>query len=354
MRRILLVLGVVLGVAFVALSVATDRLARPKLEGTLEGDPVAAVTIAPPSVALTFARRAGPSPAVLLVTDAGPDGLRAVDLSRALGGDFTDAIGALDALGFDALEQAAREAETIEVAYDELGLPFDAATPHVAAGTNFRAHAEEVGLDEGPFLFPKLSRATAWSADVPDRGRLDYEVEICAVTLGASSREAPAPLGFVLCNDFTDRWMLLREIDLGQPMGVTGFPDAKGGERMLPVGPLLVVPREAERFHERIEMELYVNGALRQQALGGLMIWTPSEIVEQALAQCEVDYATANGSVRLTPCDAIPARTLILTGTPAGVMFHPVTVWSASAYLQPGDEVVAVATHLGVLRNVVR
>jgi 2-keto-4-pentenoate hydratase/2-oxohepta-3-ene-1,7-dioic acid hydratase in catechol pathway len=101
-------------------------------------------------------------------------------------------------------------------------------------------------------------------------------------------------------------------------------------------------------------MELYVNGALRQQALGALMIWSPGEIVDQALAQCEVDFVTATDLVRITPCDAIPARTLILTGTPAGVMFHPVTVWSERAYLQPGDEVVSIATHLGVLRNVVR
>jgi len=36
------------------------------------------------------------------------------------------------------------------------------------------------------------------------------------------------------------------------------------------------------------------------------------------------------------------------------VLFHPVTLWSGAAYLEPGDDVVTAATHLGVLRNTVR
>jgi len=60
------------------------------------------------------------------------------------------------------------------------------------------------------------------------------------------------------------------------------------------------------------------------------------------------------GTIGLTDCDGIPARTLILTGTPAGVMFNLLTIWRTRAYLEPGDEVIVVATHLGVLRNRIR
>ncbi len=354
MRSFVLALVGVVVVAGVALVVATDRLAQPKFDDRLEHDPIAEIEIAPLGEALTFARRIAPEPAVLIVTEAGPDGLRAVDLGAALDREFDDAIEAIGTVGTEAIARVAREGEAITVEYASLGLPFEAGARHVAAGTNYRAHAEEVGVDDGPFLFPKLTAPTSWNADVPDRDRLDHEIEICTVTLERGDDASPAPVGFSLCNDFTDRWTLLRQIDFDQPMGVTGFPDAKGGPGMLPIGPLLVVPHDQERFHDDLELSLYVNGALRQQARGGWMVWSPDEITRQANAHCDVDYQAEVGAVRLPTCDGMPARTIVLTGTPAGVMFHPATVWSKAAYLQPGDEVIAVATHLGVLRNVVR
>ena len=101
-------------------------------------------------------------------------------------------------------------------------------------------------------------------------------------------------------------------------------------------------------------LELWVNGALRQRVVGGKMVWAPEEVLSRAFDDCDVDYTTAEGAIDLTDCDRIPARTLVLTGTPAGVMFHPITLWSKQAYLVPGDEVVAAITHLGVLHNRVR
>jgi len=354
MRKALLAFGAICAVAFASCYAASELVARPAFDERLEGDPIAALEIAPPAVALTLARTVGDDPRVVLVTGAGRDGLRGVDLASVLGRSFGDAIEAVRLVGVDALVEIARDADAFPLRYEELGIPFETAYPHVAAGTNFAAHAEEVGHDEGPFLFPKLSHPTAWNAEVPDRGRLDHEVEICAVTLDVHTAEAPAPLGYVLCNDFTDRWELVTHIDPGGPMGLTGFPDAKGGEGMLPIGPLLVVPRDADAFYREVSLALYVNGALRQRARGELMIWSPAEVVANALAGCGVAYETARGPVGLTDCAGIPARTLVLTGTPAGVMFHPLTVWRKGAYLQPGDEVVTVGSRLGVLRNRVR
>jgi 2,4-diketo-3-deoxy-L-fuconate hydrolase len=338
-----------------ALVVATWQLSRPKFDERLEADPLEALAIAPPDVALTLARMgSGGGPRVVLVTRSGPDGLGVVDLEAAFGRPFRDAVEAFAVLGFDALARAASDAGTVRASYEDLTLPLDAAQPHIAAGTNFRAHAEEVGRDEGPFLFPKLSDATAWDANVPDRARLDYEAEICALTLTPHTALRPARLGYLLCNDFTDRWTLVRNIDLDAPMGTTGFPDGKGGAGMLPIGPLLVVPRDADAFYRGLTLELYVDGELRQRAVGGRMIWSPGEIASRALEACDVAYHRQAGSVGLTDCDGIPPRTLILTGTPGGVMFHLLTLWSKHAYLEPGDEVVTVATHLGVLRNRIR
>jgi 2-keto-4-pentenoate hydratase/2-oxohepta-3-ene-1,7-dioic acid hydratase in catechol pathway len=174
------------------------------------------------------------------------------------------------------------------------------------------------------------------------------------VTLTAHTAERPARLGFVLCNDFTDRWTLVRDIDLDGPMGQTGFPDGKGGEGMLPIGPWLVVPRDPAAFTPGLPLELYVNGHLRQRDLAGRMIWSPAEIAERALESCDAAYERRAGTVELTDCAGIPARTLLLTGTPAGVMFHPLTLWSPGAYLVPGDEVVTRSPRLGLLRNRIR
>ena len=49
--------------------------------------------------------------------------------------------------------------------------------------------------------------------------------------------------------------------------------------------------------------------------------------------------------------DGIPARSLVLSGTPGGVIFQPTNVWRGSLYLKPGDEVVARANGLGALQS---
>jgi len=355
MRRALVAGAVVLLLLFAALVFATWRLSRPKLDERLDGDPLDALVIAPPAEALTLARLDSTGGSrVVLVASAAPAGLKVVDLEAAFGRPFGDAVEAFTVLGFDVLARAASSAPTRQASIEELTLPLDPAYPHIAAGTNFRAHAAEVGRDEGPFLFPKLSHATAWNADVPDRPRLDYEAEICAVTLTRHTASQPARIGYLVCNDFTDRWTLVRDIDLDAPMGTTGFPDGKGGEGMLPVGPLLVIPRDADAFYRDLTIELYVDGDLRQRASGDQMIWSPSDIAARALEDCDVAYRRREGVVALTDCAGIPPRTLLLTGTPGGVLFHPLTLWSKRAYLAPGDEVITVASHLGVVRSRIR
>ena len=48
--------------------------------------------------------------------------------------------------------------------------------------------------------------------------RLDYEAELCLIPLADIVRpDQEVEFGLLLCNDFTDRWTLVREIDLGEP-----------------------------------------------------------------------------------------------------------------------------------------
>lgn len=345
-------LSILAGAVGLALLVSNVVLTRPAFDGRLEGDPFDGVSVLPAEQGLTFARVTKDGTGRLVVVRrASAEGVHAIDVGTATGRPIDDPLAALAAFGREALEELARTGPETFVRWDELGVPLVAGDAHVAAGTNYAAHARETGLEDGVFLFPKLSAPTAWNAPAFARGRFDYEAELCAVPLTAFLPGRPSGFGYVLCNDFTDRWPLVRDVDFDRPMGTTGFTEAKGGRGMMPLGPFLVVPRDDDAFRASVTLELYVDGRMRQRSSAALMIWPPAEIASRALAACRQDYEGVGRTVRLTGCDGIPAGTILLTGTPEGVLFHPATIWNPLAYLRAGDEVVARATGLGLLRN---
>ncbi len=333
-RKIFRVVGL-LFVGFVAMTLWTSRAL---FSGPHEVPPF---SILPADVALTFATTPRGS---MLVQRADAGDLVGV----ALDGDPLEVY---RTIGYAGLRDLAARPEDLRVAVDELTIPTRLAEVHVAVGTNFRAHAQEVLLDGDPFLFPKISIPTAWNAPVAMTARLDYEAELCAVLLEPYTGENPPALGFLLCNDYTDRWELLRWIDLDGSMGITGFADAKGGFSRLPVGPLLVIPEDPEAFYPTVTLSLGVNGKLRQQESAGLMIWSPREVVRQALESCGTNYQLGGGDYKWPPCEQFDAGTLVLTGTPRGVIFKPLNLWLGSLYLKPGDEITVSSPGLGLLRN---
>lgn len=350
--QVVRIIAVISAVLLLGLAIATWVLSRPAFDEKLSGAPHDGMEVLPLEKGLTFARMlANDEVKLLIVRDLDVEGVQAIDVSYKLQRPLQDPIVALGLYGYDELEYYARTSRPQLVKWEELTVPIDASSHHIAAGTNYQAHADEVGVEGGPFLFPKLSQPTAWNAPVANRGRLDYEAELCAVPLTRLTAERPAQFGFVLCNDFTDRWPLVRDVDFDKPMGTTGFPDGKGGEGMLPLGPLFVVPRSGDDFYKQLTLELYLNGQLRQRASAGLMIWTPEQMASAALNGCDLPYESATGEVKLTDCDGIAGGTLMMTGTPSGVMFNPITIWSPWAYLRPGDEVVLRSQWLGVLVN---
>jgi 2-keto-4-pentenoate hydratase/2-oxohepta-3-ene-1,7-dioic acid hydratase in catechol pathway len=128
----------------------------------------------------------------------------------------------------------------------ELVAPVDLRGSHVATGLNFPEHAGESGVGDGPFLFPKLAEATGPYAPVPaGNALLDYEVEISWVPLAPlSPGERPKHMGLVLCNDYTDRDLLLRTVDPWDPTSGKGFTTGKSFPGSLPIGNLFVIPRD--------------------------------------------------------------------------------------------------------------
>ncbi len=343
MLRILILVLISLLLAFVGYSY---HQSQPVVDGKRGPfDP----RIADRAQALTFARSAR---GLILVTEHAGDALLGVNLTRQFGeAATTDLLDFLRNLDESLLPDPSQAAERFALA--DLVMPLSYTHPAVAAGTNFKEHAEEVYSDDPPFLFPKLTPAGHWNDAVPFLPRLDFEAELCMVPLAAIDNPAVLPdFALVLCNDFTDRWTLIREIDLGEPLGFTGFASGKACAQCLPTGYLVVVPRSPE-FYRSLELALYVNDEKRQQFRMQDLILPIEQIVAQAFEVKPWSYTKGKEMVSLLPQRDIPAGTLILTGTAAGVLFKPVNIWNQGFYLQPGDVVRTEATYLGHLENTV-
>jgi 2-keto-4-pentenoate hydratase/2-oxohepta-3-ene-1,7-dioic acid hydratase in catechol pathway len=306
--------------------------------------------IAPQSDALTFARTAD---ALLLVTGHDGRSVTGHNLTRRYGSEATANLIELYRLhGYEGLAQVmADPAETIPV--EALTTVLDYHYPYIAVGTNYAEHADEVYLDDPPFIFPKLARASSWNSGVTFTPRLDYEAELCMVPLADIDTPVDSvEFGLVLCNDFTDRLTLVRQLKLGEAMGITGFASAKGKPGFLPTGYLFLIPRSTE-FYRSIQLELYVDDRQRQQFKAGTMIMKIDEIVSQSFAMAGTPFYRDDEPVDILPEQKIPEGTLILTGTAAGVLFKPLNIWNQGFYLQSGDQVVTRATYLGELRNTI-
>lgn len=343
------------------------------------------LAIAPLDEALTFARvEVAGVKRVLAVTAYHQGQVEAVDLSALLRTDVIDPARLFVQRGYDALKDAIASAPAsarLTVAVDRLVVPVDFDDRHIAVGTNYPEHASDAGTVR-PFLFPKVVQPGRSGDEVSTRGSLlDYEAEIAVVTLEPlSTGQSPAFLGVMLANDFTDRGLLMRVVDRGDIESGKGFTTGKSFPGSLPVGNLFVVPRDWRTFVPGIELRLFVNDRLRQRARGSEMIWDTAEILRQALARKGETWEFQGSPVALFDGDAIPARTLLLTGTPHGTVFDGVPApviargllrwlaggWgegiggqviaayedaarSAKAYLQPGDRVAIPVHRLGEL-----
>ena len=342
MIKVTVILLLALAILFVG---ATYWVSRPVFSAKRSGF---SPEIADPALAITFAR--SPAGLILVRTHEG-DHITGINLTDIYGESATgDLIELVNSTGLDALPVDTR---TESFALTELEPPLGYTFPHIAAGTNFIEHAEEVYSDDPPFLFPKLAEAGAWNDPVTFTPRLDFEAELLMFPLQdiTSPDELPT-FGLVLGNDFTDRWKLVKGLSLKKPLGETGFAVGKGQPGYLPTGYLVVIPASPE-FYLSLDVSLYVNDTMRQQFSLKDMILKIEDIVSQAFEKQHVAYEKGEDTVSLMPAGHIPKGTLLLTGTAAGVIFKPLNIWNQSFYLQPGDVVRTEARYLGHLENVV-
>lgn len=362
------------------LLLAGSGLGEAAFDETLGEEARRSVEIASPRDAITLARYAHDGEARVLAVTSWRDGVvEGVDLGA--GGDAVSVMGARGYEGLlAALEGTAARAS---VPAASLSLPVDFDDRHIAVGTNYPEHASDAGTTR-PFLFPKLVQPGADGDDVSTNGGLlDYEVEVAVVTLAPyAGGAAPPLLGLMVANDFTDREVLMHVVDRSDIESGKGFTTGKSFPGYLPVGSLLVVPRDWRGFVGGLALELYVNGRLRQRARASEMVWSVERILAESASAKARRWEHRGHEVPLFAGDAIPPRTLVLTGTPhgtvfagvpAGVMAAGVLRWLAGgwdrsvpdqvveayaeaarerrAYLQPGDEVLARIPGLGGLRS---
>ena len=342
------------------------------------------IKIAPITEALTFART---DEGRILAVTAYIDGqISGVDLSHLKTRPVDDPIDLMVSLGRDALASAVMSGtESFQCLADELVQPINLAGAHIAVGTNYKEHAQESAVTGSPFLFPKLVSPTGPWAEIPaGKGMLDFEVELCLVPMTRLAPDKPVIGGLILGNDVTDRAVLMRGVDPKDPQSGKGFTDGKSAAGYLPVGDLFVAPVDLSAFLSGLTLQLSVNGVERQRAPVTDWIWDLDEIIRQARLKRKTVWAWREGEARLAFADdgAIPARTLIMAGTPAGTVFqgvpgkdrlqglirwilsgfrggpvpHVVDAYvarniSEKTFLQPGDKVTITVDRLGRLDN---
>jgi 2-keto-4-pentenoate hydratase/2-oxohepta-3-ene-1,7-dioic acid hydratase in catechol pathway len=218
-----------------------------------------------------------------------------------------------------------------EVEGAELLPPIHGPGKLICIGLNYRAHAEEQGLEapETPTFFAKFAtslRPTGASVQLPNwSSKVDYEAEV-AFVIGKRGKDIPAVdaldhvAGYSLLNDLS-----ARDYQFKTPQWMPG----KTFDGAAPFGPALVTPDEAGP-HDAIGIALDLNGERMQES-------STADLVHSVPALIEF----LSMLMTLEPGD------VVATGTPAGVgSLRDPKVW-----LKPGDEVVVSSPQLGELRT---
>lgn len=200
----------------------------------------------------------------------------------------------------------------------------------LALGRNYRAHAEEGGLEvpDEPIIFDKVTTSmVAHEGGIVyplQVNRLDHEIEL-AVVIGEEAKNISAAdamdyvAGYTIANDISARDMQEKDVKKSNP-----WLRSKSFDTFSPIGPYLV-PKDAIPDAQNLEMELKVNGETRQKSNTSKMVFGIPELIS---------YISEH--MTLLPGD------IIMTGTPEGI-----------SALEIGDVVEATIEGIGTLRNTV-
>jgi 2,4-diketo-3-deoxy-L-fuconate hydrolase len=216
-----------------------------------------------------------------------------------------------------------------------LSVPIAGTRQFVAIGLNYRKHAEEAGMElpREPIVFTKAVTSLSGPDDdiVMPQGseETDWELEL-AFIIGTTARKVAREqaldyvAGYCLANDVSERnWQIKRNGQWGK---------GKSFDSYGPVGPFMVT-RDELPDPQDIDMELRVNGEIKQRTSTADMIFSVAELVSY-LSQF----------MTLLPGD------IVITGTPAGVGLG----MKPQQFLRKGDVVTLSGGLLGTQTQTVR
>ena len=201
----------------------------------------------------------------------------------------------------------------------------------LAVGLNYAAHAAEQNAKppEFPLIFSKNVTALIGPEDkillprISDK--IDYEAEL-AVVIGKEAKSVTAEraldyvAGYTIMNDVSARDLQRSERQWAR---------AKGLDTFAPCGPWLATKDEVPDPHS-LEVELRVNGELRQSSNTNDLIFNIPQIIE-----------FVSQDLTLKPGD------IISTGTPSGVGVY----MEPPVFLKAGDRIEVTIAGIGTLRN---
>ena len=256
------------------------------------------------------------------------------DMTDAMAGKPERMEAALYLAAMPASDLAAMQALAPELAVADVSMQSPIAAPGkvVAAPVNYKAHVEEMqrnGQAHGHILtdirqaglFLKASSSvTGPSGGIAQRfldRRTDHEIELCAVIGKTASNVA-----------VSDALACVAGYCLGLDITVRGTEDRsfrKSIDTYCVLGPWMVTADEAGN-PDQIDLELLVNGEVRQQANTSDMVMSVAELI-----------AYASSFYTLQPGD------VLMTGTPQGV-----------GPIRPGDSLRASGSGLGSMDVLVR
>lgn len=206
--------------------------------------------------------------------------------------------------------------------------PIDKSSLVICLGKNYVEHAKETGgsIPDEPIIFGKYANFAISQEDpiiYPSWAtRIDPEPEL-GVIIGKYGKDIDVNeamdyvFGYTIVNDITERNIEFKDMEKGLP-----WFRSKNFETSLSVGPYIVTKDEVLDPHN-LEIELYVNGTLKQKGNTKDMIFKIAETISYISRYFPLSPAS-----------------VISTGTIPGIL-----------PIEKGDEVLIKIEHIGELKN---
>jgi 2-keto-4-pentenoate hydratase/2-oxohepta-3-ene-1,7-dioic acid hydratase (catechol pathway) len=206
--------------------------------------------------------------------------------------------------------------------------PIDKSAQVVCLGKNYVEHAKETGgeVPDEPILFGKFATLAITDGDIimyPKWAtRIDPEPEL-GVIIGKECKDVDeinamdCVFGYTIVNDITERNIEFKDMAKGLP-----WFRSKNFETSLSIGPYIVTKDEV-KMPPNLEIELYVNGVLKQKGNTRDMIFK----IDKTISYISKYFTLYPGDV-------------ISTGTVPGIL-----------PIEKGDEVLIKIEKVGELKN---